>query len=91
VTVVARHEASGPKAEIRPLPPADLRRWTKRQKIAVVLGVRDGVIGLEEACARYCLSKEEFQSWHPLAEPANRRPEQARNSTGAAQSAALHD
>jgi hypothetical protein len=37
--------------------------WSARRKAAVVNAVRDGSIGLEEACRRYQLSAEEFLSW----------------------------
>jgi hypothetical protein len=45
------------------LPPANTTRWVIRRKALVVAGVRDGVISLEEACNRYNLSVEEFQTW----------------------------
>lgn len=37
-----------------------------RRKAAVVLGVRTGLLSLEEACRRYDLSIEEFLSWQRL-------------------------
>jgi transposase-like protein len=45
------------------LPPADTQRWSARRKAAVVSGVRDGRISVEEACRRYELSAEEFLAW----------------------------
>jgi hypothetical protein len=45
------------------LPPSDTKRWVARRKAAVVNAVRNGAIGLEEACHRYELSVEEFLSW----------------------------
>jgi uncharacterized protein DUF1153 len=45
------------------LPPADTKRWVARRKAEVVTAVRRGAIGLEEACHRYELSKEEFLTW----------------------------
>jgi hypothetical protein len=45
------------------LPPPGTRRWVIRRKAEVVAGVRAGLISLEEACARYTLSVEEFLSW----------------------------
>ena len=48
------------------LPPADTRRWVARRKAQVVAGVRAGFITLEEACARYSLSVDEFLSWQRL-------------------------
>ncbi len=48
------------------LPPATLKRWITRRKAEVVTAVRGGLIGLDEACARYGISTEEFLSWQRL-------------------------
>lgn len=48
------------------LPPADTRRWVVRRKAQVVHCVRSGVISLAEACRRYSLSIEEFETWERL-------------------------
>jgi len=48
------------------LPPANTRRWVTRRKALVIAGVRTGLISLDEACARYSLSVEEFLSWQQL-------------------------
>ena len=48
---------------IADLPPADTSRWVARRKAQVVAAVRTGLITLDEACARYALSIEEFLSW----------------------------
>ncbi|MGE0254134.1 MAG: DUF1153 domain-containing protein [Alphaproteobacteria bacterium] len=45
------------------LPPPDTKRWVIRRKAAVVAGVREGIISLDEACRRYNLSVEEFIAW----------------------------
>jgi len=45
------------------LPPADTKRWVARRKAAVVDAVRFGVLTLDDACARYALTVEEFLSW----------------------------
>jgi hypothetical protein len=45
------------------LPSLNTKRWVARRKAAVVTAVRNGKIGLEEACRRYELSKEEFLAW----------------------------
>ena len=45
------------------LPPASTSRWVVRRKAEVVAAVRGGLITLEEACAYYQLSVEEFLSW----------------------------
>jgi hypothetical protein len=50
------------------LPPADTKRWVTRRKAEVVAAVRGGLITLEEACARYTLSMEEFLSWQRAVE-----------------------
>jgi len=50
------------------LPPPDTTRWVIRRKAAVVAGVRAGLLSLEEACARYRLSVEEFLSWQRMIE-----------------------
>lgn len=50
------------------LPPPQTKRWVVRRKAEVVAAVRGGLISLEEACARYTLSVEEFLSWQRLIE-----------------------
>ena len=50
------------------LPPPQTTRWVVRRKAEVVAAVRTGLITLEEACARYSLSVEEFLSWQRLIE-----------------------
>jgi hypothetical protein len=49
--------------QVNDLPPPNTRRWVARRKAAVVAAVRDGKITMEEACARYQLTEEEFHSW----------------------------
>lgn len=48
------------------LPPPETTRWVTRRKAEVVAAVRGGLLTLEEACTRYTLSEEEFQSWERL-------------------------
>lgn len=48
------------------LPPPDTRRWVMRRKAEVVAGVRAGLLTVEEACRRYDLSDEEFNSWQAM-------------------------
>jgi hypothetical protein len=50
------------------LPPPTLKRWITRRKAEVVTAVRAGLIGLDEACARYDITVEEFLSWQRLLE-----------------------
>ena len=45
------------------LPPPDTKRWVIRRKAEVVAAVRGGLLTLEEACARYTLTLEEFLAW----------------------------
>ena len=45
------------------LPPADWRRWSARNKAAVVIAVRSGTLGRVEAYERYMLSEEELSGW----------------------------
>jgi len=52
-----------PACPMADLPPADVKRWTSRRKVAVVAAVAVGVLTREEACRRYQLSEEEFLSW----------------------------
>ena len=41
-------------------------RWTIQRKAEVVRAVRNGLLGLDEACERYRLSAEEFLNWEQL-------------------------
>lgn len=45
------------------LPSPNTRRWVISRKAAVVSAVQSGLISQEDACSRYSLSLEEFQSW----------------------------
>jgi hypothetical protein len=44
-------------------PPPAPTRWVIRRKAEVVAAVRDGSLTLEEACRRYALTVDEFDSW----------------------------
>jgi hypothetical protein len=60
---------TGPTGEsltVENLPPPDTKRWVIRRKAEVVFAVRNGLIGLDEACERYRLSAEEFLNWERL-------------------------
>ena len=48
------------------LPPPDTKRWTVQRKAEVVTAVRSGRISVDEACQRYMLSIEEFDTWQRL-------------------------
>jgi hypothetical protein len=45
------------------LPPPSTTRWVVRRKAEVVAAVNGGLLTVDEACARYTLSLEEFASW----------------------------
>ena len=48
------------------LPPSDTVRWVIRRKAEVVTAVKNGLVGMDEACERYHLSLEEFLKWEKL-------------------------
>ncbi len=45
------------------LPPADTTRWVVRRKAEVVAAVNGGLLTVDEVCARYNLTAEEFAGW----------------------------
>ena len=45
------------------LPPRNTRRWVPRRKATVIAAVDGGLNTLEDACARYAISHEEFCTW----------------------------
>lgn len=56
----------GPLGEpltLEALPPRETRRWVVRRKAEVVAAVQGGLLTIEEACQRYCLTLEEYVSW----------------------------
>ncbi len=57
---------AGKPLTIDNLPPTNTTRWVIRRKAEVVAAVRNGLIGLDEACERYRLSIEEFLHWEQL-------------------------
>ena len=57
---------AGQPLTVENLPPRNTVRWVVRRKAEVVAAVRDGLIGLDEACERYRLSVEEFLNWERL-------------------------
>lgn len=68
----ARLNGGGAKSVIGPdgtlltladLPDPDTDRWVSRRKAEVVAAVRGGLLSLDEACARYALSLQEFVGW----------------------------
>ncbi len=57
---------AGQPLTVENLPPPDTIRWVISRKAEVVSAVRNGLIGLDEACERYRLSTEEFLIWEQL-------------------------
>ncbi|MGF7171912.1 hypothetical protein FHS91_003615 [Sphingobium xanthum] len=56
----------GPLGEpltIESLPAPGTTRWVVRRKAEVVAAVNGGLLTVDEACARYSLTVEEFASW----------------------------
>jgi len=53
----------GSRLTLADLPTPHTKRWVIRRKAEVVAAVRGGLLSLEEACSRYALSPDEFQSW----------------------------
>ena len=45
------------------LPASNVKRWGAHRKAAVVDAVSQGLLSLEDACARYALTIDEFRSW----------------------------
>ncbi len=56
------------EANLRGLPPPDTVRWVARRKAQVVNAVRNGQLTLDQACAHYRLSAEEFLAWERMIE-----------------------
>ena len=54
---------NGSPLTIADLPAPGTKRWVIRRKAEVVVAVRGGLLSLEDACARYQLTVEEFLSW----------------------------
>jgi hypothetical protein len=54
---------TGAPLTLADLPPANTQRWVIRRKAEVVVAVRGGLLTLEDACARYRLTTDEFLSW----------------------------
>ncbi len=57
---------AGQPLTVDSLPPENTVRWVILRKAEVVSAVRNGLIGLDDACERYKLSVEEFLNWERL-------------------------
>jgi hypothetical protein len=56
----------GPLGEpltVESLPSPDTTRWVVRRKAEVVAAVNGGLLSIDDVCARYSLTLEEFASW----------------------------
>ena len=53
----------GSPLTIANLPPVNTLRWVARRKAEVVAAVKGGLLSLEDACARYSLTLDEFMDW----------------------------
>ena len=53
----------GTALTIADLPPPSTKRWVIRRKAEVVAAVRGGLLSLEQACERYSLTDEEYETW----------------------------
>lgn len=66
---VLKRQVTGPNGTpigLDDLPPPETTRWVMRRKAEVVTAVRGGLLTVEEACARWNLSLEEYESWQRL-------------------------
>ena len=52
-----------PPTSIEDLPPPDTKRWVMRRKESVVYAVQAKIMSLDDACERFGISLEEFESW----------------------------
>jgi hypothetical protein len=53
----------GASLSVSDLPPPDTQRWVVRRKAEVVAAVQGGLLSIDQACARYGLTTEEFIVW----------------------------
>lgn len=53
----------GERLTLESLPPPSTTRWVIRRKAEVVAAVAGGLLTVDEACAIYSLSLEEFTGW----------------------------
>ncbi len=53
----------GNEMTLADLPTPNTKRWVARRKAEVVSAVRGGLLSIDDACARYGLSVDEFLSW----------------------------
>ena len=63
----------GERLTLESLPPPAPGRWVIRRKAEVVAAVTGGLLTVDEACARYQLSLDEFVEWQRAVELAGMR------------------
>jgi len=66
---ITKRQVTGPNGTpigLDDLPPPETTRWVMRRKAEVVSAVRGGLLTVEDACARWNLSLEEYESWQRL-------------------------
>jgi hypothetical protein len=54
---------TGTRLTLSDLPPANTQRWVIRRKAEVVAAVKGGLLSMDDACALYKLTNEEFATW----------------------------
>ncbi len=54
---------TGTRLTLSDLPPENTQRWVIRRKAEVVAAVKGGLLSMDDACARYKLTNEEFATW----------------------------
>ncbi len=67
VAVMGPH---GERLSMATIPARNTSRWVPARKAQVVYAVNGGLLSVDEALARYGLSREEFVSWQRLVERA---------------------
>ncbi len=63
------NSVKGPDGQIltiADLPSPSIKRWVTRRKAEVVAAVVGGLLTRDDACERYGLSSEEFETWEKL-------------------------
>jgi hypothetical protein len=61
-----RNHVTGPDGDVLTLanlPSSATARWVPRRKAEIVAAVRGGLLTLDEACARFNLTAQEFLTW----------------------------
>ena len=53
----------GESLTLETLPPPSTTRWVVRRKAEVVAAVNGGLLSVDDVCARYNLTVEEFAGW----------------------------